>query len=316
MNFASARGMALLLALALAATGVAHAQQYPFYESAYQGEDDSDPAPALEDGDAETAPPAPGAEEPGDAAPGDMPPGLPPGQPPHANMPNWTMPPAETTPMIAPPAGDGYLGGNVQYPPHDAGCTDGCCQAGCCNDLDLDCGCCLPHYVYARLDVIFMHRSRPNRGQPIATQGPGGPVVLTTSQLDFRWEPVERLLVGAPIDECTAVEISGMGLQTWQTQRFARTANLAAGQRLFSPFSNFGAGPLTAADNASGVNINSTSELRNIVVNLVHCLKDDPCGRGRLDLVHGARWIGIYERFDYNTFFGGAGGTGLLTSAT
>ncbi|MGE0610503.1 MAG: hypothetical protein AB7O62_25665 [Pirellulales bacterium] len=293
MKLHSARSLALLLAALLVSAGTAHAQQYPYSYANYYGYQ------------GEQAPPPPGAPmaDPAAAAPGAA----------------WAAPPVQQPGMaVYPPAADGQIampgqgcGGCGQ----EGCCNPNCCNPGCCNEpYDLGCcDCCQPHYVYTRIDVLLMDRSNP-RNQPITSQGAPvagvpGPIVLGTGGLGFPIQPFGRFLIGAPISHQTAVELSYLGMQNWQSQQFVQSA---AGN-LFSAYTAFGTAtqglPVGDVDQSVQQGIRYGSRLHNAEFNFVTCIPCSHSGRGHWNLVHGFRWIEINERFTYATV--GAGGAAV-----
>lgn len=293
MRLHSARCAALLLAATFATAGVAVGQQYPYVNfSQAEGSGDVTEAPPPP-----TAEAAPNAIAPSPTAPGMAQPGT---------MAQPGMVQQGGAPGIYAPVGDGYVGngyyGDGQCGPDDVcGCTnqgDCCGRHGChgCDDCCL--GCCQPHYVYVRADTLFMTRSAP-RSQPLTSVGPGGgAIALTTATPGFRWQPVERILIGFPICDDTAVELTYMGLQTWTSQA---VVNSAAGN-LFSAYSNFG-NP-TAFNEFDGSNQQTTfsnSRLHTAEGNFVTCLPVTHRENHHLNMLHGVRWIEVNERFTYNT---------------
>ncbi len=169
------------------------------------------------------------------------------------------------------------------------GCNCGCDLPFCCDPVPRD-----PWYVTT--DGIAMQRLFRGLG-PVATMGLGSTGSIALSQQDLT-EPFQggaQLLVGHTFGESRyQIEASYFVLSTWDTS--AQTSDPTGS--LYSPFTNFGAPPVSSVDENSLVSIHEVSRLESGDINLKYLLpmrSGDPT----IVLLGGVRHVGIREEFDY-----------------
>jgi hypothetical protein len=174
----------------------------------------------------------------------------------------------------------------------------------------MGCGALEP-FVYTRYDMMFLQRDDVRRVD-FTSLGADGPIVLSTDNLDFDEEVVSRFLLGVPVSECAALELSYFGLQNWESNAFVATPDPTTAE-LFSVYSDFGTNFLTGfLDPNLLETIDYESELHNVEFNLVHrcCCSCDK----ELWWLWGIRYLDINEDFFYLTE--NDGGTSVSSSAT
>ena len=222
-------------------------------------------------------------------------------------------------PMIAPAQGEGPYAGEGGYDQggYDQGGYDqgGYEQGGYEQGLDLGCGCddcggdceggCQHRecYVYTRYEALFLDRENGDRVDfaSFGRVGPGGPIALTSGNIDFEYEAFSKFTVGIPLNLCgcldfcaDAVEVSYFGMQNFEDS----LAIVSPGNNLFSAFSGFGLNPPFAdVDGANLVQLDYTSHLDNAEINFL-CLHRQ-CGKRDLWLMHGIRYTRIQESVEF-----------------
>ena len=130
-----------------------------------------------------------------------------------------------------------------------------------------------PHYFDFSAEALYW--SRYDTADPdlaFATQGLGGPVVLSTANLDFDEEAGMRLVGRYDIGPVSMIEIGYSGLYEWSDRAEYQSTT---GFNLFSPFSDFGADPaggagLTETDQADFASLEYWSELHNAEISYRH----------------------------------------------
>ena len=176
-------------------------------------------------------------------------------------------------------------------PHHDY--QEPCCPVGTVN---------IPARWYAIVEALPLTRDAEN-DRPFATRGPGGPVVLSTSDLDFEFDPNMHFLLGRSLNEWYRLEISYFGTHSWNVAASARNNDVNAlglGGNLFSPFSDFGAPPTSGVDYNELATIEYLSVLNNGEINLRHRLPMPPAPY-EVSLLYGARYLDVHETFHYRT---------------
>jgi len=110
---------------------------------------------------------------------------------------------------------------------------------------------CGPHYFDWRFEAIYMRPDHTfNQNVDFTSYNVGGDIVLSSSQLDFDWEPGFRLMGRYDLGALSVLEFGYSGLYAWDTSAKAignidvpatNTGNL------FSLFSTYGTNPATVA---------------------------------------------------------------------
>jgi hypothetical protein len=150
---------------------------------------------------------------------------------------------------------------------------------------------------YGYIDALALRRDATHN-QDFQTEGVGGPVVLSTEQMDFDFRAGAKAMIGHTLNDCVSVEALYFAVDSWSV---SESANDPAGN-LYSPFSNFGFNPIpgAAVDNNNLATIHSFSSLQNFELNIRRQLPM-PAERLTASILFGLRYIDLPEQFDYST---------------
>jgi hypothetical protein len=205
----------------------------------------------------------------------------------------------------------GQFGGDAYQAMHQAEgfipAPDGTMLVSPCADT------CIPCFAYTRAEVFVLDRERSERVN-FASQGPLGPIVLSTENIDFEAEAGIRGVVGVPICENLNLEASYFGLHKWDEE----AAVVDPTRNLFSVFSGFGVRSTVIVIGGQNININQNA-LDGSSVQAIAYRSDlhnaDLVLKGRwhlkspkqeLWLQAGTRYLKLREQFDYLTQVTGA----------
>jgi hypothetical protein len=157
---------------------------------------------------------------------------------------------------------------------------------------------------YGYIDALALKRDATHN-QDFQELGAGGPVVLSTEQMNFDFRAGGKAMIGHTLNDCVSVEALYYAVNSWDV---SESANDAAGN-LYSPFSNFGLNPIPGAtvDNNNFASIRSYSSLQNFELNIRRQLPM-PAERLTASILFGLRYIDLPEQFDYFTRIGVPGG--------
>ncbi|MGO8746137.1 MAG: BBP7 family outer membrane beta-barrel protein [Thermoguttaceae bacterium] len=150
---------------------------------------------------------------------------------------------------------------------------------------------------YGYIDALALRRDATHN-QDFQELGPGGPVVLSTEQMDFDFRAGVKAMIGHTLNDCVSVEALYFAVDSWSV---GESVSNGAGN-LFSPFSNFGLNPIPGAtvDNNTFASIHSFSQLQNFELNLRRQLPM-PAERLTASILFGLRYIDLPEHFEYFT---------------
>jgi hypothetical protein len=175
---------------------------------------------------------------------------------------------------------------------------DGCCNDGCCNDpCGGDCGDCCPR-AYFRADALFLWRSNGDRVN-FTSREPGGPIVLSSDNIKFQYEPLTRFAMGRTIGCGAVLEAVYFGIEGWSDSASVSDG----GNTLYSAYSQFGQEPFGGypdTDQSSRQEIQYGSRVHNVELNLYSPIRTWCCGKSWF--LNGARYFQLREGFEYNTF--------------
>lgn len=183
-------------------------------------------------------------------------------------------------------------------------CVRADCQDGACSSM------CPERYGYA--ETLFMQRDNGARSQPVIVDTRGR-TFLSTSDLDFHFEPGLRVVLGARLNDTVAVEGSYFGLYDANASASISGPHPAA----FLTFP----GPLGPASNVffgvDRVQADYSSEIQSAEINLVRCQcfgccdcsgcgECSECGecnrcptrRSSVEWLGGFRYLSLQEKFD------------------
>jgi hypothetical protein len=156
---------------------------------------------------------------------------------------------------------------------------------------------CGPHYYDISADFLYWRRDRA--AEPtldFASQGVGGPIVLSTDSLDWDYEPGFRVTGRLDLGPLTFVEAAYLG-----TFFYEESAQVTGAGDLFSVFSNFGLGTtFLETDGADLQSLSLESELHSSEINWRrYWIGAHPAVTGTW--LMGARWVRLTEDFTYST---------------
>ncbi|MBW3598669.1 MAG: hypothetical protein KY475_15525 [Planctomycetes bacterium] len=158
-------------------------------------------------------------------------------------------------------------------------------------------GCCTPRWWDFQAEGLYYTREEVSRRVDFTSLGAGGPIVLSTDNLDFDEEPGFRLMGSLLLQPGTNLEGGYFGMFEWATQ-----AAVASGANdLFSAYSEFGAiAPpnLPEANNSSLQAIAYSTELHNWELNIRRRWVSPNC-RAHTSFLVGARYLVLNEDFSY-----------------
>lgn len=126
-------------------------------------------------------------------------------------------------------------------------------------------------------------------------------IVTGTNDLDFEFQGGYRLALGRMLGDWYCLEFTYFDLGDWAETATVRndTPNAEGGVGdLMSPFSNFGDPPVVGLDYNFLVNIDSSSKLDSMELNLWHEMPLPPGGMG-FSFLLGVRYMNVIEQFQY-----------------
>jgi hypothetical protein len=167
---------------------------------------------------------------------------------------------------------------------------------------------------YAVTDGAAIRRSA-GRTFDFASLNDPSNIVLSTGNIEPDFAAAGHFLIGYTINECFQVEGSYTGVTEADNMAAIRdvTPNALGGRgNLFSPFSGFGANPITGVDYNNSAQIRFTSSLNTVELNIRRKVPMPP-ERLSVSILFGVRYIGLPETFDYATT-SNAPATGAVTN--
>lgn len=247
--------------------------------------------------------------------PGPMGPGMGPGMPPGAMGPGMMGPsPGMYDPDAMGGAGmSGYAGGGMDCPPGMDGYGGGGRRPGHNGLLgDVlgivlpypDGGCAAPRWYDFEIGAMVLKRDDAGGTQGFAAQGVGGPIVLSTDELDMGESTSFKFSAMYQFGPGSNIEFTFFGLFGWTGSAQVNDPN----NLLFSPFSNFGTDPLNGfeeTDAAFQSSISYYSTFDNYEINFRQRWQSPNC-RYQGSWLAGIRYFQLDERFDYVTRVDGA----------
>jgi len=129
-----------------------------------------------------------------------------------------------------------------------------------------DGGCCAPRWYDVAVDYMQLTRDDVDRGVDLASEGLGGPIVLSTDQLDFDDASGFRFSGMFQVSAGGSVEFTYYGTFHWHRSAIAESAT----DNLFSVVSDFGQNPpggFAETDNSSFQRIDYSSTFDNFEIN-------------------------------------------------
>lgn len=156
---------------------------------------------------------------------------------------------------------------------------------------------CGPHYYDFSADFLYWRRDRAAEPPiPFMSQGVGGPVVLSTGDLDMDYEPGFRVTGRLDLGPLAFVEASYFGTFFWE-----ESAQAMGTGDLFSVFSDFGTGvTFDEVDGVDNARIELESELHSSEITWRrYWIGWHPAVTGTW--LMGARWVRLTEDFAFQT---------------
>jgi hypothetical protein len=198
------------------------------------------------------------------------------------------------------PLGLPHLGGGTPYgigTNHGQGIWGKHGPAGCaCGDTHCA-GCCNPRWWDVQAEFMYMTREEVSRPVDLVSQGIGGPIVLSTNNLDFHHEPGFRFMGAILVGPGDNVEGGYFGMFHWRSDAAVEGQN-----DLFSAIGNFGQDPappdFPEVREASFSSIAYSSELHNWELNYRRRWVSPNC-RFHSSALIGARYMVLDEDFLY-----------------
>ncbi len=167
-----------------------------------------------------------------------------------------------------------------------------------------DGGCAAPRWYDFDFGVMSLKRNDSGRNVDFASQGVGGPIVLSSDDLDFQEATSFKFSAMMQWGPGSNLEFTYFGLFGW-----SETAQVAdANSLLFSPYSNFGQTPLNGfaeTDAANLATINYYSTFNNYEINFRQRWQSPNC-RYQGSWLFGFRYFQLDEDFNYVTRVDGA----------
>lgn len=193
---------------------------------------------------------------------------------------------------------------------HGGGCGPGGCGAGGCGAGGCglgnhgpfgDGGCCTPMWYDLHVEWMNLRRDGVGDNIDITSRNAGGPIVLSTDDLDLGEANGFRLTYAFLIGASTALEVSYFGAFEWDS-----SSAVTGDGDLYSVFSGFGqtinpgVGFPGTVDAANYHSISYESELNNVEVNMRRRWVSENC------LFHGSylgglRYLSLREYFNHAT---------------
>jgi hypothetical protein len=162
-----------------------------------------------------------------------------------------------------------------------------------------DGGCCAPRWFDFSLDYMLLTRDNVDRGVDLTSQGIGGPIVLSTDQLDFDDASGFRFTGMFQVTAGGSLEFTYFGTFHWHKSATVESAN----DDLFSVLSNFGQVPFggfAETDNSSLQRIDYSSTFDNFEINFRRRWVAPNC-RYQGSWLAGVRYFKLDEDFQYIT---------------
>jgi hypothetical protein len=168
--------------------------------------------------------------------------------------------------------------------------------AGCDCGNEHCAGCCNPRWWDVQTEFMYMTREEVSRPVNFVSQGIGGPIVLSTDDLDFHHEPGFRFMGAIMLGPGTNVEGGYFGMFHWRSAAGVESQN----NDLFSAIGDFGVNPappdFPEVREASLAAIAYSSELHNWEMNFRRRWVSPNC-RFHSSALIGARYIVLDEDF-------------------
>lgn len=164
-----------------------------------------------------------------------------------------------------------------------------------------DGGCCAPHYFDVHAEYVNYRREDVGRNVDLVSDTPLGPIVLSTSDLDFDSASGFRVTLTHQVGPGSNIEGTYLG-----QHNFSSSASVTSNtDSLFSAFSDFGLFPLagqgfTETDQASFASIAYSSKIDSAELNFRQRFQGYGC-KIQGSWLTGARWFGLDEDFQFNT---------------
>lgn len=161
-------------------------------------------------------------------------------------------------------------------------------------------GCCTPIWYDVHVEWMHLHRNQSSRPIDFTSRDVGGPIVLSTSDLDLGDGHGVRGTYSLLVGPSTALELTYFGGHSWD-----ESATVTGTADLYSVFSNFGTFPAVpgfpqTVDEANVHTIGYSSELHNGEINVRRRWTSANCMLHGSYLM-GARYVSLEEWFGYNT---------------
>jgi hypothetical protein len=160
-----------------------------------------------------------------------------------------------------------------------------------------DGGCAAPRWYDFEVGVITLTRDNTGRTMNFASDGIGGPIVLSTDDLNFDESTSFKFSAMMQCGPGSNLEFTYYGLFGWKESAVVNSA----GNNLFSPYSNFGldpAGGFVETDEASLAAISYYSTFDNYEINFRQRWQSPNC-RYQGSWLWGVRYFQLDEDFNY-----------------
>lgn len=171
-----------------------------------------------------------------------------------------------------------------------------------------------PRWYDVTLDAMYLTREEASRRIDLSSDGPVGPILLSTSDMDFEEEIGFRLTGAAQIFAGSTLEFTYFGLFNWSTAAANRPSGIP-GDNVFSVLSNFGTinapNGFDETDRARQHTIAYSSTIDNFELH-VRKRWQAPNARVQGSWLLGARYLYLLEDFNHFTLGGGTPSRGNM----
>jgi Putative beta barrel porin-7 (BBP7) len=160
-----------------------------------------------------------------------------------------------------------------------------------------DGGCAAPRWYDFEVGLMVLKRENTGRNVDFASDGIGGPIVLSSDDLDFGESTSFKFSAMMQCGPGSNLEFTYFGLFGWSEQ----AAVTSAGNNLFSPYSQFGlnpAGGFVETDAAALAGISYYSTFDNYEINFRQRWQSPNC-RYQGSWLYGVRYFQLDEDFNY-----------------
>ena len=167
--------------------------------------------------------------------------------------------------------------------------------------------CCGPHWYDFSVEAAFLKRDDAGRNVDLGSDGIAGAlppnVVLSTSDLDFDFEPGVRASARYQVGAVHNIEANFLGAIDWSTHAVVRGNDPQTPDTLYSVFSEFGNNPLGGyvafgTGQSFVQSLRYSSEFDSVELNMRRTWQTRSC-RVYGSCLAGIRYVRLAEEFDY-----------------